>query len=313
MSETIKVYWNNVCLLSRMEEDFINKAQQKCNKQDNFEFEFFGLGKPMKLHQKIEQDLQSGNVKADALVCTDLDVFHNKKYLHARLDDYQKLAETFPINNKNINANAFHPTERIQPALVIPLVIVVNTALIGQKSPPTSLYDLADQAWQGKVVFGGIDTSAGKSLLMSLWYLYGEETMHRFIRNATVTNVPASAYGAVARGTFPIGVVPSIFAAGNGAGVIQRIWPSDGAVAIPSYVAIKNNTSDALKELLFECLFSKKVQEFFSMRGYMIPVHPEAQIPDWIKENCHRTVYPDWDWINNLDVERFNEICSSLA
>ena len=107
--------------------------------------------------------------------------------------------------------------------------------------------------------------------------------------------------------------MPSIFAAGNGAGAIQRIWPSDGAVAIPSYVAIKNNAADALKELLFECLFSKKVQEFFSMRGYMIPVHPEAQIPDWIKENCHRTVYPDWDWINNLDVERFNEICRLLA
>jgi ABC-type Fe3+ transport system substrate-binding protein len=311
VAEALKIYWNNVCLLSRAEEDLINKTCQKLQGQ-RFEFEYFGLGKPLKMHQKIQQDLQAGNVKADALVCTDLDVFYNKKYLHDRLDEYQDLANSFPISNKNLNANTFHPTDRIQPALVIPLVIVVNTALLGKETPPESLYDLTADVWQGKVVFGGMDTSAGRSLLLSLWYLYGEEAMHRFIRNASVTSVPAAAYSAVARGQFPVGIVPSIFAARHGAGTIERIWPTDGAVAIPSYVAIKNNTPDIVKELLHECLFSQQVQEFFSMRGYMIPVNPKARIPQWVEQNCHKTVYPDWEWIKKLDTERFDEICSSL-
>ena len=311
MPNQYKVYWNNVCLLSKMEEEFISKAinNWQITKQDKFNFEYFGLGKQMKLNEKIAMDLNSQGVNAHALISTDLDVFQDQALLLNKLSEYKNLADQFLINKGLISPSIFYPSGEIQPSIVIPLVMVANTALLKEEEIPQSLEELTHPKWEGKITFGGMDTSAGKSVLMALWYLYGEEAVYKFIKNSTVQNVPAAAFNGVMRGKFPLALVPTIFAARGGQGNLRGIWPKEGAVAIPSYVAIKKEADDGLVTFLNELLFGREMQEFYSSRGFVIPVHPEVEVPQWLAENQCRTVYPEWDWIRNFDIERFKEIC----
>jgi len=88
-----RIYWNNVCLLSRMEEENNNRylEQWQDENAEAFEFEYFGLGRKKALHHTIGDELKEGGLLADALVCTDLDVFQDRRYLLEKLDSFKKL------------------------------------------------------------------------------------------------------------------------------------------------------------------------------------------------------------------------------
>lgn len=315
MLHKYNVYWNNVCLLSRMEEALIDKKIGDWEKFNggSFEFQYFGLGKKKKLFKQVYEDLDKGDVEADAIISTDLDIFHRKNMLPSRLDDYRETKDFFPIRNEILKTPIPHPSKKIHPFLVIPLVIVVNKNVIDEEYIPKSFEALCNPYYEDKVLFGGIDTSAGKSVLMTLWYIYGEGMVHRFIKNSRVTNLPALAFSRVMRGDFPIAIVPSIFALRRGIGNIIGIWPEEGAISVPSYVVIKNSFPIEKIEFFRNLLFEEETQNLFSQDGCIVPVNPKSKLPAWAEENSCSLLYPQWKWIEELDFEKFNMMCDSVA
>lgn len=308
-----RIYWNNVCILSRMEEENNNRYIEKWKntKDDIFEFEYFGLGRKKALHHTIEDEIKEGGLLADALICTDLDVLQDRRYLLEKLDRFKELKSLFPVRQELRNSNILHASGRIIPAIVIPMVMAVNRLALNTDRIPWSFRELLEPEWEGKVILGGIDTSAGKSILMGIWYLYGEDAVHRFIRNSRFATVPAQAFQLVRMGTYPVAVVPTIFSGMQGNGNIEEIWPEDGAVAIPSYVAIKENAPDSVALFIKDCLFNDTIQEAFSSMGRIIPAKPGISVPENAQRNGCRVVYPDWEWIERFDMEIFNKICSN--
>ncbi|WP_432407485.1 ABC transporter substrate-binding protein [Wukongibacter sp. M2B1] len=315
MHHKYKVYWNNVCLLSRLEQSIIDKklAAWKRYHEESFEFKYLGLGKKKKLYEQVYEDLDKGNVEADAIISTDLDIFQRNDMLTPRLDDYRETGNIFPIRKELIKTTIPHPSKKIHPFLVIPLVMVVNKSTLDDSHIPNSFEALCNPYYKDKVVFGGIDTSAVKSVLMTLWYMYGEKMINSFIRNSKVTSLPALAFSRVMHGDFPIAIVPSIFALRKGIGSLMGIWPKEGAISIPSYVIIKNSLPLDKIGFLRELLFREETQNLFSQDGCIVPVHPNSHLPNWAKENNCRLLYPQWKWIEELDFEKFDMMCDSVT
>ena len=309
-----RIYWNNVCLLSRMEEENNNRylEQWQDENAEAFEFEYFGLGRKKALHHTIGDELKEGGLLADALVCTDLDVFQDRRYLLEKLDSFKKLQGLLPVREELRNSNILHASGRIIPAIVIPMVMAVNRLALNLDRMPCSFRELLEPKWEGKVVLGGIDTSAGKSILMGIWYLYGEDAVHRFIRNARFATVPAQAFQLVRMGAYPVAVVPTIFSGMQGNRNIEEIWPEDGAAAIPSYVAVKENALDSLVMFIKDCLFNDTIQEAFSRMGRIIPAKPGIAVPENAHRNNYKILYPDWEWIGRFNMDLFNEICRNV-
>lgn len=284
------VYWNNICLLSKVEKAFIAQA---LGKEDAFAFTYYGLGQAMPLSKKIDQELRDGSHDADIVVSTDLEVFQNPKYA-----PYFSSCQPLPSMTfdkpwlKDIN----HPEQRYLPFIVIPLVLAMH-----EHCPIRSLKDLIDA--QGKVsyAFGGIHNSAGQSLLKAIWYLYGEDAVKAFLKHAKIASMPAQAYQFFAQGLVEVSIVPTIFAMRSVAKGAVFLAPSEGAVAIPSYVAVQKSVPvETINN--FKARFLNDAFKSMLVEGGDI----------WLPEDAHRDVLiPPWHFFQTFDHDAFDALCAA--
>jgi len=305
----ITVYWNNICLLRRAEENFINEYAK--NKPE-IHIEYFGLGMPKKLRNQIADDLQKHNEpQADVIVSTDLDVFQDKRLLLDKLDMFADIAGEFTIRDEVKVTGTEYPTEKIATAHVLPMLMCVNEEIAADMNYPESLKDLCKDEYRGKIVLGGSDTAAGRSIVMSIWYLYGEEYAMKFLQNAAFVSIPAVAYSTcAAKKEFPVCILPSVLA-GRG---LKTIFPKDGAPAIPTYVSVRKGAAEGAMDFLKTVLFGMEMQRFYSERGIILPSHPDIAISPGLFDSgtiC-RFLYPDHDFIQNFDMAKFFGIMDSV-
>ena len=305
-----KVYWNNICLLSNLEESFIKSAIES-NQYFPFDFEYFGLGKPQSMTQRIKEDIKLGKINGDIVVSTDLDVFQNQNMAQYFYMDFKMDYPFLPIREEINNTNIPSPCGYFQPFISIPLVIVVNKTKVQNNNTPKSLEDLLHPSFKNRVAFGGIHNSAGRSLLKSIWYLYGNESVNAFLNNSVITSMPALAFQKVRTREVAAAIVPTVFALRKGIHDLESYWPEEGAVSIPSYVAVNKRVSDDDFELFRETILGIEHQKQLTNAGDIIPVHPDIPISFFAKENKCKLLYPDWKFLNTFDHDKFESLCQS--
>lgn len=303
-----KVYWNNICLLSTKEEEYINNSLEKFENRE-IVVEYYGLGKEMALKEKVIEELNEGIINADMILSTDLDIFQDKNLIPSLKDNLAVTKNLAPLRKEIKNSNIIHPLGIFSPFIIIPLIFVVNRSLIPKEKIPYSFEDLLDPYFKGKIAFGGIHNSAGRSLLKSIWYLLGKEKAEKFIDNSIIDNMPAAAFRRVMIGDAALAIVPTIFAMRAGINNIHRIWPREGAVAIPSYYALKNSGNKLYTEWILENILDKSHQELLKSAGAVIPCHPSVDLPPLAKENNCKLLYPQWDFLHKFDNEYFYFLC----
>ncbi len=304
-----KVYWNNVCLLNPKEMAYIDKSLKASEKENIISFEYYGLGKKMSLRDKVIEDLCRGTIEADLIISTDLDIFQDKNIIPRINNNLSSASKLLSVRKEIEGSNIIDPSGFLAPFIVVPLIFVVNKSLLPKERIPNSFEDLLDSYYEKKVVFGGIHNSAGRSILKSIWYLFGREKAENFLRSSTITTMPAAAFRKVMTGEAPIAIVPTIFAMRSGINNIISIWPKEGAVAVPSYCAVKN-TSDALYvKWISETILGKSHQEILTSAGGIIPCHPDVKLPDLAEENNCKLLYPDWDFLKSFDNDYFYSLC----
>ncbi|MDR1940534.1 MAG: ABC transporter substrate-binding protein [Clostridiales bacterium] len=304
----LKIYWNNICLLRKGEEVFINGYIAK-NPDVVFDIEYFGLGMPKKLRAQIDADLaESGDVNADVIVSTELDIFWDKRRLKGG-DFFVAAADGFEACDLIKNGNFINPERTLAVAQVLPMLIAVNESRLKDLKPPETLQDLCSPEYKGKIVLGGADTAAGRSVAACVEYLYGAEGQKAFLDNAAFAAIPAMAYSLTVRGAFPVCILPSVLC-GRG---LKTVCPRDGAPAIPTYVCIhKKADYDAAKGFL-DMLFDKPMQEFYAERGFILPSH-KAVAPSKVMYGggVPRLSYPDWGWLNTFGAEAFSDMMDGI-
>ncbi|MDR2601875.1 MAG: ABC transporter substrate-binding protein [Spirochaetaceae bacterium] len=287
----LNVYWNNICLLRKSEEMFLAEYGE------GLAVTYFGLGAPRKLREQIESDLaETGGVRADVIVSTDLDIFQDKRLLRGK-NLFADLSGRFS-SGPYIDKTAVSADPCFAVSQILPMCIA---AAPSNPACPQTLYELCEPRYRHKIVLGGRDTAAGRSVVMTVWRLYGEDAALAFLDNAVFTTVPAVARFRVARNEYPVAILPSALCGGG----IQAVFPSDGAPAIPTF-AVASKTAPIADALSFlRILFSGRMQAFYAERAFAIPssgplsplLYPDGKPPPYI--------YPPDAWLDGFDMERF--------
>ena len=85
------------------------------------------------------------------------------------------------------------------------------------------------------LTFGGVENSAAKTVVKTIWESCGPDNARRFLSNCTVTHMPIQAFQSVRTGEAALALVPSVYALRADGRQKKAFWPADGAVAVPSY------------------------------------------------------------------------------
>jgi len=59
---------------------------------------------------------------------------------------------------------------------------------------PTTIEELLNENFDKKIVFGGVNNSAGISVIQGISYKYGETKVHRFIDSSIIKEMPIQAF-----------------------------------------------------------------------------------------------------------------------
>jgi hypothetical protein len=305
-AKKLKIYWNNICLLRKAEEGFINGYAAEAHGAD-IDVEYFGLGMPKKLRTQIAGDLAAhGDVGADVIVSTELDIFWDARLLRGK-DFFTDTANGFEV--RDTVAAFIDPDRTLAAAHLLPMLISVNGRVLGDLPAPRTLEDLCSAAYKGKIVLGGADTAAGRSIVICIWYLYGEAAARRFLDNATFVNLPAMAYGAAIKGEYPVCLLPSVLS-GRG---LDTVFPADGAPTIPTYACVRKSADKAEAYAFLGLLFGKSMQTFYADRGFIIPSNNEVDLSPAFYSAPPALLYPDWTWLNAFDTPRFSALMDGIT
>jgi ABC-type Fe3+ transport system substrate-binding protein len=308
LSDKLKIYWNNICLLRKKEEEFLNTYFES-NKECTFDIEYFGLGMPKKLKKQVKDDLVTyKDFNADVIVSTELDIFWDKKIL-GNLTNLQSLKGLYDISDILSNNTFIDPNNYLTISQALPMLITINPIALKDLNKPTSLLDLTKPIYKGKIVLGGSDTAAGRIIVSSIWYLYGEEVAMKFLDNVTFVNIPAMGLNMVKKGVYPIAILPSVLCGRE----LITICPKEGSPSIPTYCCIHKNANLKQAKKFLDVLFGSEMQEFYALRGYMIPSNKAVSYSSEMYPNgLPKLLYPTWEWFNKFDAERFSNIMDNI-
>lgn len=272
--------WNNICLLSRMEEKYIQE------KLPNVRTMYFGMGRENDLQDFFKKEHTHWKV----VVSTDTEIFCDPDLIQ------KQSLKTSRLDHK---LNGMHENPMFKPFIVIPLVIAVNTDKTHLR--PQSIEDLLKPEYKGEVVYGGPHNSAGKSLVKAIHALYGKDGTSKFFNNSFAASMPAAAYKLALSGHMPIAVVPTIFAMRQGLHGMTTVIPSEGAIAIPSYIAIHDSCDCEFEDRLnHEILENLEFHKILYQQGHVVsPLIEDSQIP---------LFYPSKAYFNNLNYDDLVEL-----
>lgn len=298
----IRLYWNNICVLHRGEMGFLKQIKDELA-LDGIELEItcFGLGYPFHMSEYLTQE---NALLPDMIVSTDLEVFEDRTVFSKLSDSLVPLRLLFAIKSDRA-LQVVDKGERLLPYLIIPLVFYTR-----DPSVPVALSLGAAAAGSMDITFGGINNSAAKSVVKTVWANYGKPQLLSLFKNAEVTSMPVEAFSLARRGMKSLALVPSLFALGDMDG--RAFLPSDGAVALPSYICARDSVplDDAKK--VVAALNSDSFLDFFREKGHLMTMRQGAPDEAWFKGNGGRLQMARQSWIENLDEGEFAAVYKNL-
>ena len=288
------VYWNNICLLSKLEKQFIGQQNLE---HEGFDFEFYGLGQNMSLSEKIKEENHACTTNAKIIVSTDLEIFQKPALSKYFEDTFKSVPMEIPKSTWLESIR--HPEGHFAPFIVIPLVFAMKKTCTVQ-----SLKALIDARGTISYAFGGIHNSAGQSLLKAIWWLYGQEAVETFLKHAKIGSMPAQAYQMFASGQVEVSIVPTIFALRSTAHDAVFFSPQEGTIVIPSYIAVHKDVSD---------------HDFDDFKNTYLNAHFQQNLKTagdiWLIDDKieNKVLTPPWSFYKNFDYETFEMLCQKYA
>ena len=243
------------------------------------EFEWRRMGSEQ-LAVKLGVELETGGTRCDLLMTSD-------PFFYAQLADSSYLLEYLSPAAAGVPA-ALQDTDHAWTTVRVPLmVLAVNHERLAKADHPRAFKDLVEARFQGQVAMGdplksGTTFTTVAALVKQYGWSYFEALRRNDVQsaggNSTVTNK-------LETGERPVGIVlleNLLPALGRGA-PITVIYPADGAVPVPSPVAILAGTDQpALARKVYDFLFSASIQDAI-VSGFMYSPVPGRAPPEGAK------------------------------
>lgn len=302
---TIRLYWNNICILHRQELAFLEEMKKHLKAQDiHLEVTCFGLGYGVHMSDAI----RNGDVPLpDMMVSTDLEVFEDHRIYDAvKNQGLHPLAELFAPRDIPMAA-PFIRDEFLLPYLAIPLVFYSADPL----PSPVSLADLAEK--DIPLAFGGIENSAGKTVVKAVWEAGGRPLAEKLLASASVTAMPIQAFHRVRNGESRLALVPLVYALRADGLHTHSACPKGGAPAVTSYICAKSSLPLSAVEAVIKELRRPEISRFYVENGRLVSFSPESPKEPWLEENGAVLSAPSPKFLKALTPEEFYEVYQTLS
>ena len=221
---SILLYWNHICVLHRQEKAFLEDLAQRLRGDGiRLEVRYFGLGYPERMSEYLARP---DAILPDLIVSADLEVFEDLRIFSKFKSNLYPAADWVPLRQSPM-LNAVQRGPCLLPFVSIPLVYYTREP---EACAKTSLPD-----WRG-LAFGGINNSAAKTVVKSVWERWGQVATAKLLGESLVADMPIGAFQAVRQGQTSTALVPSLYALrADGRETFLRV-PQEGPVLIPSYL-----------------------------------------------------------------------------
>ena len=225
-----------------------------------------------KIAQTLEAERATSSERADLVVTADpFWFFANKK--KGLFRPYESAA------NRSKLASLNDPEHNFAAVRLMTFAIAYNPKKITAADAPHSWKDLLLPKWKGKIsIPNPLESGTTFAFVALISKLYGKEYIEALKRNEVEVGTTSDTILArMAAGDRPIGVLlieDALRAKRNGQSV-QSIYPEDGAIAIPGYVAVLKSTKVPPVALqAYDFFFSDTVQAIFLENGMHSPLNP---------------------------------------
>ncbi len=290
----VLLYWNHICILHNQEKLFLKELQTQLKAQGiDLEIQFFGLGYTEHMSDYLRRN---DAILPDMIVSADLEVYEDSRI-------YNKLKKSlYPLREqaKLKSGRALEVVDRgvaLLPYVAIPLVYYT--------SDPTCCQDKELIEIEG-MTFGGINNSAGKTIVKAVWNRYGKERVADFIEKAKIYDMPINSFVETRKGINEIALVPSLYAMRADNKNFYQCVPKEGPILIPSYICARNTISLDVAQYIIGELFSAKWSDFYRQKGDLILYPPIATNHSWI--DLQQYFVPEKEWLEKTTAEEFYEL-----
>ena len=298
------LYWSNICILKRFENDLIEEAKTELKNYDiNLIVRFFGIGHDYHMAEYMRID----STIPDVIVSTDLEVFENP-IIWNRIEPELEIVNTL-YPHKNSLPPYLNWSPKLLTYLVIPLVFSYNKMDFFTEREASLNYIVKNNI---SLAYGGINNSGAKCIIKLVQDKYGEKVARNFIKNSTITNMPIEAFHKTRTLEVPVSLVPAIYALRADNENLFIEYPKDGAAALPSYIAVKKGALPIAKPLL-DFLMNKKILNVYVNSGILYSPIEGVEDHSYLKDNNFRfqSVNPNWLWTK--EAEQFYNIYKELV
>lgn len=245
---------------------------------------------------KIQAEQQVGEIMADVIWFADIDFFN-------KLSEEGLMLEYRPKGADDVDEIYHYNNNRYHEVRLIFNVVAYNTAAIS--TPPTSWKDLLKPEFSGKVGMpsalysGAAFNQVGTFMNMPEFGIEYYEMLNS--NNVVVERGNGGVQSKLASGEFVIGQLVDFMArnAKNSGSPVDHIWPSEGALLVPTPIGIISTTKnvDASKAFL-DYMYTESAQNLFIKQGYISVlkgVEPPAGTPDL---SALKILMPDLNYIS---------------
>ncbi len=242
-------------------------------KRPDIEVEIYRAGST-EVGRKLAAEREVGGIRADLLWLADAPIYYE-------LRDRGELLSYISPEAKNIPADIKEPKGHFIGARLINMIIAVNKEVIPLKNAPRSwkeFPDLGKKAVMGNPLYSGSNFVTVATFVKKDGWGWFERAR---AKGVAVVRGNSEAARALAGREFAVAMTLDYIIAGlikKGA-PLAIVWPEEGAISVPSPIAIIRGTKNpAGSKAFIDYVLSKEGQEFL-VKQEVIPVRGDVQPP----------------------------------
>jgi iron(III) transport system substrate-binding protein len=221
---------------------------------------------------------EQGNPQADVFITTEL-------FTAQSLSKQGIFAAYVPAGSDQIPAELKGPDNTWVGLTRRARVIMYNSDLVAPEDVPTSIFDLTDPKWKGKIAAAGSTNGSMQAQIAAMRQLLGEEATESWLQelqanDATFFGGHTDVRKAVGAGEFALGLVNHYYyylqkAEGSNVGIV---FPDQGEGQIglitnaTSAAVVKGGANEAAARAFVDFLVSAEGQKMFAEANYEYPI-----------------------------------------
>lgn len=257
-------------------------------KQQGWEGEFEIIDEPHRLDHEsnLLNSIRAGSAPALYIGhATDFGRLHE----HDIQQYFEKITD-LPLAQSLIELGFKDERNRFHPITVIPFGVICNNNQVGDGFPRHWL-DFHDPKYNGKIRIPDRQRTISKVIEGTMKMKY-PDSYEKFIANCTFKGSPIDVVNAVDEGEFQFGMVNIAFSRFSRLKNTRILWMEEGAFCMPQVVAVGKGKYEKVQRLV-DYIFSREVQDFFAMQGFISAV--SGEIPAVLQQQELDLIWNNWE------------------